>query len=1079
MSGVHRNTVAEARRAGLLIGVCLLFAPGLSQAIGLGKLTVHSALDEPLNAEIEFSSLSSRERKTLSASLASRADFVSAGIDRPPYLTNITFTVSKRVDGRYFLHLRTKQPFREPFLHFLLRVEWSGGRLIREYTALIDPPYLVAGRPSGIEVPEVEPQVEVSPVTPPPTPTPVEEVEASDRPAAGDLEADTGPEEPLASATGNVEPAAAAKPSRSMASNYALANDFLFGPQGISDTVTITAAAGRKKSPATPQPAPKRQAASSGTVAPAPVWANRGSYHVKRGDTLWSIAQRLRVDDSLSIEQVVMAIFQANRHAFFGNNANNLRAGKILNIPDRYEVEARTKRKARKEFYAQYDVWQDYKLKVAGAKRSFTVSEESTRPRKTRPAVPAPKKEVKRPVRVRKESPPKPVKTAKTTPEKTPEIATKTVAPAKREGIPADELLKIVRANLERQKAKQQRSIPDADKRGDPARQERSELAERVASLDESLESKQMQTRDMGERVGEVKDQLETQKRLIELENMSLAQTQDQKNPGAGATKGKNVTDKKGTPDRRSREKRTRPSRQVSKPAPPPVKPKPGAPPSGEGFLAKLLETAKGLMDELLGGQSMMPLAAVLVLLSGGLLLVYMRRRRQAKAEFEESILNTSGLDSEGLSVTDDSARSTETGDTSFLSDFSQGGMGNIHTDEVDPIAEAEVYLAYGRDEQAEEILKEAMVKDASRHQLKEKLLEIYHQRNDAASFETLAEELYALLEGRGGELWDRVAAMGRKLSPNNPMFGGAGAAGLPGPPTGALETGLELDMPGTGGGAMPGLDMTAEPDMAVGGSDETLLDLEQPAEALDAGSGGALAMDADFDLGLDSRTEDANKGESNAIDFDLSLDTDVTGTEPDATEEAPASIDDNAIEFSLEDITAGGDADVQDTSAAEELSEAAITDTDTVSEDEIKWDIDMSSETDSGDDTGLDLESSLDMDSSLDLESSLDMDSNLDLESTSADGAEFSLDTGEGDGGLEFESVSELALDEGAGTTAGGAMADEQQQWDETATKLDLAKAYIDMGDAEGARSILEEVLAEGNEEQKKQAAELAAQVA
>ena len=120
---MHRNTVAEARLAGLLIGVCLLFAPGLSQAIGLGKLTVHSALDEPLNAEIEFSSLSSRERKTLSASLASRADFVTAGIDRPPYLTNISFTVSKRVDGRYFLHLRTKKPFREPFLHFLLRVE--------------------------------------------------------------------------------------------------------------------------------------------------------------------------------------------------------------------------------------------------------------------------------------------------------------------------------------------------------------------------------------------------------------------------------------------------------------------------------------------------------------------------------------------------------------------------------------------------------------------------------------------------------------------------------------------------------------------------------------------------------------------------------------------------------------------------------------------------------------------------------------------------------------------------------------------------------------------------------------------
>ena len=74
-------------------------------------------------------------------------------------------------------------------------------------------------------------------------------------------------------------------------------------------------------------------------------------------------------------------------------------------------------------------------------------------------------------------------------------------------------------------------------------------------------------------------------------------------------------------------------------------------------------------------------------------------------------------------------------------------------------------------------------------------------------------------------------------------------------------------------------------------------------------------------------------------------------------------------------------------------------------------------------------------------------------------------------------EAAAETALDEPTSDTEPGS--EDSQQWDETATKLDLAKAYVDMGDAEGARSILDEVLAEGNEDQKKQAAELVAQIA
>ena len=90
--------------------------------------------------------------------------------------------------------------------------------------------------------------------------------------------------------------------------------------------------------------------------------------------------------------------------------------------------------------------------------------------------------------------------------------------------------------------------------------------------------------------------------------------------------------------------------------------------------------------------------------------------------------------------------------------------MGSMQADEVDPLAEAEVYLAYGRDEQAEEVLKEAAARNPTRHELKLKLLEIYRQRDDVKSFETLAEELYPAAGQGDLTTWHKVAEMGVEI---------------------------------------------------------------------------------------------------------------------------------------------------------------------------------------------------------------------------------------------------------------------------------------------------------------------------
>jgi len=416
----------------------------------------------------------------------------------------------------------------------------------------------------------------------------------------------------------------------------------------------------------------------------------------------------------------------------------------------------------------------------------------------------------------------------------------------------------------------------------------------------------------------------------------------------------------------------------VAKPAPAPAVPE-------EGFL-------DGIISSVSENPLTLILLAVLGVLAVGVGGMYAYRRQRASREFSESILSSSSLSSEA-SITDTSGQ-VAASDTSFLSDFSQGGMGNVHTDEVDPIAEAEVYLAYGRDEQAEEILKDAIVKDPARQELKGKLLEIYFQRNDAAAFETLAEELYAALEGKGGKVWDKAEEMGRKLSPSNPMFRG----GKPATRDSAAPTTMLADE----------LSMTAGSDNAP----ETMLSTQ----------------------GLESAAAPVSSG----LDFNMDFDTQKTGAS-----EAPAE---PSFDMSL-DMGAG----------------AAPPATDSASSFDMDFNIGAPETADSSP-TMIDFDTS----GTQELTTGLDFSTSGGSPSAGGETEEFSL------GGMG-DSVTEMDQEQSTGAVAEGGL----PGWDETATKLDLAKAYIDMGDSEGARSILDEVIAEGNESQKQQAQSLVAQIA
>ncbi|BAU47866.1 hypothetical protein SVA_1291 [Sulfurifustis variabilis] len=975
-----------------MLGALLALCPLAGHALGLGKLKVHSALHEPLNGEIEFTSITDSELKGLNATLASRADFAIAGAERLPFHANIRFEVVRRPDGRYFLELKTDQPIEEPFVHLLVQVQWAGGRLVREYTALIDPPRYLASTPSGIEVPRVAPTA------------PAPEVETVPPPVAD-------AEPPLAVEPPTTEPMTEPQPVGDAPAPETSMSDDTLGPDTAS-AVGISPETGWPEDDAPPTvealaPAERDMAAST-----LPEWANASEYTVKRGDTLWAIAERMRADQGLTLEQVMVAIFKNNKSAFFGNNLNNLRAGKILKLPERDAVEATAPAQARKEFRAQYDVWQEYKLKLAAQSGTLKVADAA--PAATPVEQAAPKVE------------------PEATPPKAPEPAEK-AQPQQ-----PDELLKIVRSTLESEKPGADQAAAQGESAVDAAKREQAALAERVTTLEESLESRQMENRELAEKVGQVRTQLKNEKRLLELENQQLAQAQAQAQAKPAEAKPAEEPKAEARPDVEPKpESAVEPKPQPAaapkadaKPQPRAVKPrapkKPASaspPPEDKGFFATLL-------DDLVNG-GMLPIIGGVVVLAGGvILLMYMRRRQRSIAEFEESILASDAIAPDSSVTTGNtSGQSITTGDTSFLSDFSQGSMGHVQTDDVDPVAEAEVYLAYGRDETAEEILKEAIVKNPNRQELKLKLLEIYHQRSDVGAFETLAEELYAALGGPGGKVWEKVEEMGRRLSPNNPMFqGGAGATARRATDSPREEVG----------------DSVAAAGMATTAFAAAATDAESATRAE-----SSPTIDFDFDAG--SPAPKQAEAEEPAFDINFDLEEAKTGTD-DAGLTFAGSSPATSEDTGLEGLDLGQPAEhVIDFEQAKAEPNAEPS-----GGGEISFDLPGEEKT-AGDDLSLDMAT----------------------EETGAEGSiRFEPTPEGGEGEIQWELDSTETAAPAADVPVNGADSGGEPQWDETATKLDLARAYIDMGDGDGARSILEEVMAEGNEQQKKQAADLVSQI-
>lgn len=725
------------------LAVCLALMPIAVSAAGLGKMTVMSGLGEPLNAEIEIAA-NKEELSSLSARIAPSETYAEQGVERASSLSNVRVELSRKPDGTPILKISSQQPVNDPFLDMLIQVDWSTGRLLREYTALLDPPGYGDRSTSGSEATE-------SPKLP-----------------------------------------AVAAPSKK------------------NTTKSAPALAGASKPTSSATPA--------------------DTYVTKRGDTLRNVARNMQVDD-VTLEQMLVGLYRNNREAFMSDNMNQLKVGQIMRAPREEELRAIKQQEALQEVRVHTSNWNAYRNDVAQAIAQSKPAPADEQPQSSGGKI-----------------------TAQAEDKAAPPVAG-----------PRD----VVKLS---------RSEAGSNKAGPAGSGNASVSEDKMRALEEESTAQEKAIGEVNERIAFFEKQIQDMQKLLLVQNQMLAELQkgqlvDQP-PGAEPTPAPEQPQAQQPPAEQ-------PAAQPAKPAPTPAKPVTEAP----------AET--NLLDELL--QDPMKLGAaggVLALLIGGWLLLR-RQRRKNLDNFEKGILTSSGLKTDTVFGTTAGA-AVDTGETSFMSDFShRNGAGMIDTSDVDPISEAEVYMAYGRDAQAEEILKDAINKEPKRYELHLKLLEIYAKRKDAAAFETLAGELYATL-GTTDPIWRKVAEMGRGLEPENPMYAATGESASASVSSSASSAAIQA----AAGAAVA----AAAYEMTSDVTTEEPAPEEVQDNSLDFDL-GMLASDEESTVGIEKDDEGAE-----SIEPLPDLDTfSATATELEDTQDLAEDLSDTGMEFELPEPAAEG----------------------------------------------------------------------------------------------------------------------------------------------------------------------------
>ena len=268
-----------------------------ASALALGRITVLSALGEPLRAEIELAEINADEAASLQTKVASPGAFKAAGIEFTSVLSGMSITLQQRADGRSYLRLVGNRAVSEPFVDLIVEANWSVGRVSRDYTMLFDPPGLRsnAAVAQSVQTIPMVPRANMPNLPPAVAQTPL-----------------ASPQAPLARAPASLAP----RPP----------------------PVAVVREAAPPRAPA--------------VRAPAVSSASGKEFTVRAGDTASKIAAQTKAGN-VSLDQMLVALLQQNPDAFIGGNVNRVKSGAVLQIPAQETVAALPAAQATQTIVAQ------------------------------------------------------------------------------------------------------------------------------------------------------------------------------------------------------------------------------------------------------------------------------------------------------------------------------------------------------------------------------------------------------------------------------------------------------------------------------------------------------------------------------------------------------------------------------------------------------------------------------------------------------------------------------------------------------------------------------------------------------
>jgi len=1004
-------------------------------ALGLGELNSKSALNQNFSGNIALLSVRPEELDGVRVKLAEPEAFKRAGVDRPFYLSLLKFEPTLSQKGTSLIRVTSEFPIREPFMNFLIEVNWPNGRLLREYTVLLDPPTTTRRRP-----PKVTPAAKAA------TATKVTAPKKSTAPAQ--------------------------RPAAPVVSSAASVDGFEYGP-------------------------------------------------VVANDTAWGIAKKVR-PGGVSMEQMMMALLDANPHAFVDGNINRLRKGRILRVPSLSEIQELSRQQARQAYREQQDQWlvkRNEKLQSAaeaesadqapadgGADAGTADPNDQLRIATARPegegeagagdddAVSPTANDLGSRLIVAREN-------AETSRQEAETLRTRVDDLQAR----LDDMQKLLTLKDDQLAQLQDRVVTDEAASKDVVTESEPEVvAEEVAPVAETADPVEAVATedavvvedvieaavpDSDYRIEDIAPQIDPDQIVLggvveEPESLEIAPqidpdliveaavaeaemeaAADEIVIGQDGGDAEIVIEEEQAADTESTVvpadsavSEVEPTTESVPSSPEPVvagqetAPEPvtaateepsAAEPAPVDPIMRMVE--ENIVPIAAGGVSLLALIGWLV----------GRGRRKddepgplvagagagaseeiAADEAESPVVDEPTLDSEALS---------DLPDSSFLDEFSPSDINSLQdeTGEVDPVSEADVYIAYGRYQQAEEMLQQAMSRDPDRLALKHKLLEVHYATRNGGAFATLAQEMVDNGQETVDEAaWARARDMGRELAPENPLFALEVGASLDEAVVGADETAQALAATTTpiddDSLALDDLDLS---ELTSEFNDETGVDddFEAPSEV-------SIALDLDEPSGFAAEIEEPELPEPIRLDDLEALDVEL----PKAEVDVAASGGEDTISDSL-DL----DSMMADAEAAVDMEDSTLGLDSEFSADELQAQLDELSDLSVLDDepaaegveppAGLGLVEEDRGSAAEGLDQPFDLDTAFDAASDDAGSAEI----------LEIGGV-------------GDAPAAEPVDEDEVATKLDLARAYVEMGDEDGARAILEEVVVEGTQSQR-----------